>query len=260
MNLVIGNTSQLSYYFPENYIKISSRDIDFEYLKNNKWESIYITFSEQGINNTDADYININYNYTLSIINTLIDNSNKIVIYTTCELWNKYTGVIDIDMEPNYIYDTQYVLSKYLLIYKIYELRKKNDKYYKVIIIHPFYFNSIYRNKYFLFGKIFDSIINKKKIEIGDTYFYRDMVHTKYIVKRSIESKKDEIVGAGRLYFVNDFIRDLYKYSDMNYDEYVKEILPEKKQEKIYYSKQNIIYTYENLLNDTLNDLNFLNI
>ena len=128
--------------------------------------------------------------------------------------------------------------------------------YDKVIIIHPFYFNSVHRNKYFLFGRIFDSIINKKKIEIGNTYYYRDMVHTKYMVDKSIESITDNIVGSGRLYFVNDFIRDLYKHFDMNYDYFVKEkIDDDTRPTNIFYSKQTNIYTYQQLLDDTTKDI-----
>jgi hypothetical protein len=143
----------------------------------------------------------------------------------------------------------KYLLSKERLINEIYDLRKTSPCYNKVVIIHPFYFNSVYRDKYFLFGKIFDSIINKKIIEINDTYFYRDMVHTKYMVQRSIDAVNDEVVGAGKLYYINDFIRDLYKIFNMDYDYYVKENLNYKEiEKKIYYSEQERIYTYDDLI------------
>ena len=44
MNIVIGNTSQLAYYFPDDYIKISSRNIQ---LTNNQYDRVYICFAEQ---------------------------------------------------------------------------------------------------------------------------------------------------------------------------------------------------------------------
>ena len=43
-NLVIGNTSQLAYYFPDDYEKISSRNIEF---KNENYDRVYICFAEQ---------------------------------------------------------------------------------------------------------------------------------------------------------------------------------------------------------------------
>lgn len=257
MNLIIGNTSQLAYFFPDDYIKISSRNVDLNYLKSNKWNSVYITFAEQRVHLNDVDYITPNYNYTLDIILNLIDCSDKIVIYTTCELWNEHKGMIDINTKILNTYPNDYTLSKEMLINKIYELRKIDVKYNKVVIIHPFHFNSTYRRPGFLFGSIFDSIINKKQIEIGNTYFYRDMVHTKYMVERSINAVSDEMVGSGRLFFVNDFIRDLYKSFDMDFEYFVKENKNTKNNhsEKLYYSYQDIVYSYQNLLNDTINDI-----
>lgn len=256
-NLIIGNTSQLSYYFPNSYEKISSRNIDFDYLEKNHWDSIYITFAEQRVHLNDIDYITPNYIYTMDVINKLIDISNKIVIYTSCEIWNLYKGQVFINSEPLYEYPNDYVKSKLLLRNKIYELRGIDNKWFKVKIIYPFYFNSVYRRKDFLFGKIFDSIINKKKIEIGYTYFKRDMVHTKYMVERSILASKDEIIGAGQSFDVNKFIRDLYKTFDMDYEYYVKEKIDadSKHKEKDYYSNQEELYSYERLLNDTIGDL-----
>lgn len=255
-NLIIGNTSQSSYYFPKDYIRISSRNIDFNYLKNNKWGSVYVTLSEQRFYMDNIDYITPNFHYTLDIIYNLINNSDKIAIYSSCELWNKCKGIINLNDKFSNDYPNDYALSKEMLVNKIFELRKKDKKYNKVIIIHPFYFNSVHRQKNFLFGKIFDSIINEKKIETGDTYFYRDMVHTKYMVERSINAISDEIIGSGRLFFINDFIRDLYSFFDMDYDFYVKEKKIESiHSEKLYYSYQKNIYTYERLFKDTIDDI-----
>jgi penicillin-binding protein 1A len=67
------------------------------------------------------------------------------------------TRINDIDMSVN----------------KIKELRKINKLYDNVLFMHPFYFNSTYRSSYFLFGKIFDSIINKKVIRVGSLNTYK---------------------------------------------------------------------------------------
>jgi hypothetical protein len=253
-NLVIGNTSQLSYFFPEDYVKISSRNIDMYYLKNNYWDSVYITFAEQRIHSNDVNYITPNYFLTTDIIENLTLNSNKIVVYTTCELWNNYVGKVSIDDPINYTYFNDYCDSKSMLM-KLIQFNRNSGKWENVIMIHPFNFNSTYRKQEFLFGKIFDSIINEKKIEIGDTYFYKDIVHTKYMVERSIKSTSDEMVGSGRLTFLNDFIRDLYYHFDMDYDFWVKENLDKSSPDRMFYPKQKNIYTYTMLLNDTRKDI-----
>ena len=129
-NLVIGNTSQQSYYYPDEYIKISSRDIDFNFLKENIWDSVYITFAEQRIYDSNfKDFMDINYFYTLKIIENLINNSNKIVIFTSCELWNNYIGKVSLENNFNYTYPNHYCLSKNMLI-DIIKIKRniKNDR------------------------------------------------------------------------------------------------------------------------------------
>lgn len=255
-NLIIGETSQLTPFFPDDYKKISSRNIDMNYLENNEWESVYITFAEQRVHLKNIDYITPNYIYTKEIIDKLSNNSKKIVVYTTCELWNNIIGKVYLNDNISYTYNNNYCLSKEMLINYI-KFEREKDRLNNVVIIHPFNFNSTYRKPGFLFSKIFDCLINKVPIEIGDTYFYRDIVHAKYIVKRSILSTSDDMVGSGRLFFINDYIRDLFKYFNMKYEDYVKENLNSRSlhSEKLYYSYQNNIYTYDNLLTDTIEDI-----
>lgn len=255
-NLVIGNTSQLSHFFPDDYEKISSRNIDMNYLRYNQWDSVYLTFAEQRTNMDEADFMTPNFIYTRDILENLVGSSRKIVIYGTCELWNKRIGCVYPDDEFDYEYHNDYCLSKEKLIKYIY-YRRKNGWWKNVIIIHPFNFNSTYRRLDFLFGKVFNCLINKEPIEIGNTYFYRDMVHTKYVVERSINATKDEMVGSGRLFFINDFIRDLFKHFDMNYDKYVKDnnVKKSRHSEKLFYSYQDKIYTYDMLMKDTIEDI-----
>ena len=146
MNLVIGSTSQLAHYFPEDYEKISSRNIDFAYLKSKVWDSVYITFAEQRIYEPGIDYIGPNYIDTLRIINELLHRSEKIVCYTSCELWSVLSGTISLDTKPNFNLSNEYTISKLLLLNKIKELRTINSAYNKVVFVHPFYFNSVYRH------------------------------------------------------------------------------------------------------------------
>ena len=259
MNLIIGHSSQLSQYFPEDYIRISSRNVDLTYLQNNKWDSVYLAFGEQRIYNSAIDFITPNYLYTLQIINSLIESSNKIVCYTSCELWNELSGYISTDTSPKfYPLSNEYTLSKLLLLNKIVELRKINNLYDKVIFMHPFYFNSVYRSEYFLFGKIFASIVKQQKIEVGSLNFYRDMVHTKFVVEKSIESKQDTVVGSGKLFNVRDFVKDLYQICNLDFSYFVHEnkssSLPVGK-EKLIMAKVNWEYTYQDLLMETKKDL-----
>lgn len=255
-NLIIGNTSQLAPFFPNSYEKISSRSVDLNYLRYNKWDSVYITFAEQRVHINDMDFITPNFIYTRDILENLVGSSNKIVIYTTCELWNNRIGCVYPEDKPDYTYSNDYCLSKEKLMNYILD-KRENGWWKNVIIIHPFNFNSTYRRPDFLFGKIFDSIINKTKIEIGNTYFYRDIVHAKYIVKRSIEATKDEMVGSGRLFFINDYIRDLYKSFGMIYEDYVIDNIniQSRHSEKLFYSYQKNVYTYDMLLKDTIDDI-----
>ena len=257
MNLVIGSSSQLAQYFPSNYIKLSSRNIDFNYLKNNCWDAAYLTFAEQRIYDANIDYITPNYIYTLQIINSLLENCNKIVCYTSCELWNELTGFISPNMPAKfYPINHEYSISKLLLWNKILELRKTNSLYNKVIFMHPFYFNSVHRNEYFLFGKIFKSIIHKQKIKVGNLNFYRDMVHTKFVVQKSMELTTDSMIGSGKLFNARDFVRNLYQLNDMDFEEFVEEDLtmPSGKP-KLIMAKVDWDYTYQNLLDDTQADI-----
>ena len=247
-NLVIGNSSQLSYYFPENYEKISSRDIQ---KPTKKYDRVYICFSEQRtfIKNNKDIFFDTNIDYTLKVIDYYNKKCNKIIIYGSCELWNNYVGSVDINMPFNYS-STNYLDSKRVMIAEI------KDKFNNVIILHPFNFNSIYRKEGFLFYKIFDSIINEKKITIGNTYFYRELLHPKYVVEQSINANSDNLIGSGRLIFVNEFIRNLYSYFKMEYEDYVTEDYSENltSNEKIFYLKSKQLIS-NNLYYDTISEI-----
>lgn len=258
MNLVVGNSSQLSKYFPDDYIKISSRNVDLDYLKSNEWDSVYITFAEQRIYDNSTDFVTPNYQYTLSIIESLLDSAKKIACYTSCELWNQATGYIGVDAIPNfYPFGNEYVVSKLLLMNRILERRKTDDRYNKVILLHPFYFNSIHRSNYFLFGKIFDSIVHKKQIQVGSLNFHRDMVHTRFAVEKSITAERDSMIGSGNLYHARTFIQDLYSCHDMDFNYYVQEnnSSPSLGIKKLIQAKVDWDYSYDDLLNDTCLDI-----
>lgn len=255
-NLVIGDTSQLSYYFPDDYVKIPSRNIDFDSISKENWNKVFLCFGESRKFIDDIKiHDDVNFYYTIDVIDKLKDISKNIIVYSSCELWNQIDGKIDTSMNFNF-YSTPYLQSKYKL--SKYILNNKN-KYSNVFIIYPFNFNSVYRDENFLFGKIFDSILNKKVIEIGDTYFYREIIHPKFVVNESINATEHKIVGSGRMIFVNDFIRELYKYFDLDYNNYVIENLGKfneyEKKKEYYLNSKYCLYSYEELIEDTISDI-----
>jgi GDP-D-mannose dehydratase len=170
-------------------------------------------------------------------------------------LWSNSVGTISVDDKFDFDPNNGYTVSKMLLVDEIKRLRKIDDKYNKVKLLHPFYFNSVYRSKYFLFGKIFDSIINKKMIEVGNLDFYRDMVHAKFLVKKALEADTDMMLGSGKLFNVRDFVIDLYNSFNMDYFQYVKEDKTQKSNSKFLRADVDWNYTYNDLLNETIEDI-----
>jgi hypothetical protein len=115
-NLVIGNTSQLSFYFPNTYEKISSREINFESLVKKKYKRSYILFSDQRtfLEKNEKNFNEINFNFTIEVIDKLIPICDEIIVYSTAELWNNYDGKVDVSLPFNYNF-SPYIKSKELL-------------------------------------------------------------------------------------------------------------------------------------------------
>jgi nucleoside-diphosphate-sugar epimerase len=147
-NLIIGSTSQLSKYFPENYEKISSRNINVDQIKKGGYDSVYILFAEQRtfLNEDEKFFNDTNVFLTLKIINQIKNYVKKIVVYSTSELWNNYDGKVFLTDKYDYNY-TPYIKSKEILCNTINE---NKDQYENVHIIYPFNFNSPYRKDGFL--------------------------------------------------------------------------------------------------------------
>lgn len=263
-DLLIGSTSQLAYYWPKENVKIiSSRNVDVEEIKKQKWNRIYLSFSDgrtyltENINRRDFHETNVVY--TLWLIEHLQGCCENIVFYSTTELWNKHMGPLSLELESGLIIDSfdffknsPYINSKAIVTSSLLE------KYPNVIILFPYSFNSpIRKEQGFLFSKVFDSILNKKKIKIGNTYYYRDLIHPRFVVRQSVKADKHQIIGSGRLTHVNDFIWDLYKSFGMKYDVYVKEDLNSKVSRGVNWLDSNYCrYSYQELLDDTINALN----
>ena len=253
-NLIIGNTSQLSYYFPDDYEKVSSRNFCITKINFKKYNRIYFLFAEQRTfsNITESDFDEINVDLTIKILNLVYNICEQVVIYSTSELWNDYDGPISIKMPFKYNY-SPYIKSKE----KLSNFINLNRKLYpNVIIIYPFNFNSIYRKSGFLFEKIFRSIIKKEKISIGNVNFNRDLIHPSIIVKHSINTQNDLVIGSGVLINVKEFINDLYKHSNLVIDDYVM-FDPSnnlKNLRKTYYSEQ-VFSSYDELISLTIKEI-----
>jgi nucleoside-diphosphate-sugar epimerase len=253
-SLVIGNTSQLSYYFPEDYEKISSRNIDYDKIISKKYDSIYLLFSEQRtfLGEPLWFFTKVNYDYTIEVIDKLKDHTDRLVIYSTSELWNNCDGCVSVSDPYNYN-ESPYIKSKEILCNHI---NNNRDIYGNVIIIYPFNFNSVHRKEGFLFGKIFDSILNNKKISIGDINFDRDLTHPKNIVDISLTADKDCIIGSGELINVQKFIEDIFTKLNKKIIDYIE--YHESNNLKIkrgsYYSCEKTI-DYNDLINLTIKDI-----
>jgi nucleoside-diphosphate-sugar epimerase len=253
-SLIIGSSSQLSYYFPIDYDRISSRDINYSEIFEKKYDSIYILFAEQRtfLNESEKFFTDVNVSYTLKVVNKIKDYCNNVVIFSTSELWNNYDGEVLVNYDFNYNY-TPYIKSKEILSNHINEYK---SEYNNVHIIYPFNFNSPYRKEGFLFSKIFDSIINKNKNTVGSLNFYRDLIHPSIIVKECINTYEDKLIGCGTLINIGQFVIDLFNLSNLEYNDYI--IYDENNNltniRKNYYS--GIKYSnYNDLLKLTHNDI-----
>lgn len=219
-HLVVGSSSQLSRYFPDDYCKISSRNIDLDWVRSQRWDSVYICYAEQRTYiandpNVRDVFWKTNYDSVLSLIDVLVPIAQKIVYYSTAELWNQRNGPIDASTpflyHPNHYTDSKRAVSDVL---------KDKDSYPNVSVAYPFNFNSVHRGSEYLFGKVFHSILNKQHVSVGDLNYYRELLHPSMVSKASISHDElgvDFIIGTGRLVHVQDFIRNLYARFGLDY-------------------------------------------
>ena len=91
--LVIGNTSQISNCLPDNFHKVSSRNFDCNLVGD--YEKIFICFAEQRTFDNSLDFVKINYDYTLQIIDSLLPKCNKLVFFSTAMLWENLETYIN---------------------------------------------------------------------------------------------------------------------------------------------------------------------
>lgn len=245
LNLVIGSTSQLANYFPQNFIRVASRDLNLNSVVGSVWNDVHIVFAEQrtylagSMDKSIANlFMTVNYDMTKSLVNAIMPISRRVFYYSTAELWNKKSGPVDentpYDYHSNHYTDSKRMISE--------ELSNK-EKYPNVTVVYPFNFNSILRRGEYLFGKVFTSIMNREPIKIGDINYYREMLHPSMVVEAVASQHdvgKDVVVGSGRLIHVGDFIKKLYESFGMNMDTMVESTVtaPSIYRQSIFYSSQ----------------------
>lgn len=248
-DLIIGESSQISNYMSSELVRVSSRNIPNHIYQTN-WERVYICFAEQRTVYAHdiafkEEFNKINVDLTLEVVKKI--NAKEIVYFSTVELWSNCSGAIslntDFDFEENY-----YTISKY----KAAKILKEIEN---VIILYPFNFNSRYRSSNFLMGKIFQSLLCKKKIEVGNLDWNRDILHAKWVASQAEITKQSQIIGSGTYFNVREYAKDLYKKFNMNYEEYVFESSQSSQKKLTYLSSEKILYSYDQLLSDTLLDL-----
>lgn len=249
--IIIGETSQLSYYYPKEITKISARQPINESVYQECWDKVYLFFAEQRTyfskNKEYKDlFYKVNFDLTMEIVKKI--KSKKIIFLSTSELWNLENGPISIDTPWNYE-ENYYIDSKNKITKKLLE-----DE--RVLIHYPFNYNSIYRKDTFLFHKIFSSIITKTKIKIGNVNINRELLHAKFVYREIEKKHKHSIIGAGQLINIKKFILDLYKMNNLDYNDFVTEETEQSSgKAKEFYSSESIPYTIEERLREYTNDI-----
>lgn len=250
-NLIIGESSQLAHYFPADYVRISSRNIDFNFLKK-KWDKVFLLFAEQRTFKNDSSFLEINFELTRKVVDRLLNNANKIYLFSTSELWNMYSGPINLNLPFNFD-STPYIESKKKLCNYI---NSNRSKYRNVVIIYPFNFNSVHRKQGFLFHKVYDSILFNRQYQIGNVNFERDLLHASTVVERTLMCQEDTIIGSGLLVNVKNFIEDVYKSLNLDISKYLKfedgDFLSNKRNS---YYNQDLICDYNRILELTVSEL-----
>ena len=183
---------------------------------------------------------------TLSIAQRL--KANQIIYYSTTELWNACSCAISLNLDFNFESD-YYTDSKHKATVEI--LKIENS-----VVLYPFNFNSSYRSSDYLFGKIFGSIQRRERVQVGNLDQNRDVLHTSWVAKQSLEAGFHRIIGSGGFINVKKYVIDLYNHFGLSFNELVSEdadFLIQKK--PIYLESDKVMYTYSELLKDTIDDL-----
>jgi len=250
-DLIIGSTSQVAQYFGQNTVRCSSRNIDDKIFLEN-WNRVYVCFAEQRTSLSEQIefkhfFYDVNFHKTKMVVDKI--KAETIIFLSTTELWNLCSGPVDLSIDYNFR-QNYYTDSKFMITQ---EMKKREN----VIIAYPFNFNSKFRSKYFLFGKVYNGITNKEKIELGNIDFRRDLMHAKYVSKQLEKASESIIIGTGRLTHVGNFIKDLYRHSGLDYCEYVSHPDAGSQNNRVenWNATMSTDYSYSQLILDTITEM-----
>jgi len=242
--LIIGDTSQVSHFLPYQFSRVSSRDFDCNLV--DEYERIFICFAEQRTFDNSLDFMTVNYDYTLDMVDKLLPKCNDIVFYSTAMLWENLESY---SIDDDYSYDEQnkYLVSKQ----KITDELKTKDR---VLIHYPCNFNSTYRKSGYLFSKLVDAC-RGRVVSTGDLNFNRELVHASYVARKSLYSDKSEIIASGYLINVRRYFHDVISHFGVPTSNIRESISEHKPKLNSIHSVVDKTYNYDRLLEDTIIDI-----
>ena len=242
--LIIGDTSQLSKCLPLNCDRVSSRNFDSTLVGD--YRKIFVCFAEQRTFDNSLDFMKINYDYTLELIDSIITKCDDVVFYSTAMLWENLNNYC---IEDEFCYDdsNQYLVSKE-------KVTRELRDWSKVLIHYPCNFNSTYRKPGYLFSKLVHAC-QGNEVSTGNLDFNRELAHTSYVAKRSYESSSSEIIASGFLTNVRNYFHDVIAHFDVQ-PEFIQETIgSHTNKPDSHYKFVDMNYSYENLLQDTIEDI-----
>ena len=106
--LIIGSTSQIAKILPDSeFKKVNSRNFSHSDI-DGEWDLAILAFGENRKNLEPYEiYKKINVDLTFETLDFLKSRCSRIIVFSTCELWNKHFGGIDLET-PMDFYETNY--------------------------------------------------------------------------------------------------------------------------------------------------------
>jgi nucleoside-diphosphate-sugar epimerase len=243
--LVVGNTSQISRFLPISCDRISSRNIDFSSLGD--YGKVFVCFAEQRTFRQESDFVGVNFDYTMSVIDRLLPKTDKIIYYSTSMLWENIR-TYDINDEFSYNKSNNYLVSKEMAT----NAMKTIDK---VSIHYPCNFNSSYRPDGYLFSKLIQAC-RGKTVSTGSLSFRREVTHASYVADRSYHTNESSILAPGFLVDVGKYFKDVLSEFGYGGEYLLEEVLNTKNNKNDSCHKSiDTSYDYGTLLRDTVEDI-----
>ena len=117
--LIIGSTSQIAKILPDSeFKKVNSRNFSHSDI-DGEWDLAILAFGENRKNLEPYEiYKKINVDLTFETLDFLKSRCSRIIVFSTCELWNKHFGGIDLET-PMDFYETNYTRSKFEMTRRI---------------------------------------------------------------------------------------------------------------------------------------------